>query len=310
MAQRWLAATDITDSLSVLDSKRPRPTSNARHGECSGAARNLDTLVHVIKGALIELLPARTVRVARRVRSTVRRALRLPDGSVVAPTRARVAKRYLRGTGIEIGALHFPTKMPPGAKARYVDRMSERDLRAQYPELRTHTFVHVDTIEDGERLASLPAGSVDFIVANHVIEHCLDPIGTLENWTRVIRPGGILFMAVPHRELTFDRDRAPTTWAHLALDRTDGGASSHWAHLLEWASLVERVADPTSRARTLQEQRYSIHCHVWTDAEFRDFLERCRTEAGVDLSIVDVVPNEHEYIVVARTSPRLPQAAS
>lgn len=67
----------------------------------------------------------------------------------------------------------------------------------------------------------------------------------------MIRPGGILFMAVPHRNLTFDRDRPPTGWAHLVSDRADGGAGTHWAHLLEWASLVEHVADPSARAQTL-----------------------------------------------------------
>lgn len=240
----------------------------------------------------------RLARAVRRLGGRLRSALGWPNS--VGRARERVAALYLRGDGIEIGALHLPVKMPRGVTVRYVDRMGERDLRVQYPELRRHSLVHVDIIDDGELLSSLPDRSVDFIVANHMIEHCLDPIGTLKNWARVIRPAGVLYMAVPHRKLTFDRDRAPTPWDHLLGDHADGGAASSWAHLIEWATLVERAADPVARAQTLRDQQYSIHYHVWTDVEFRDFMERSRSQGGVNLSILDIVINQNEYIVVAQ----------
>ena len=46
-----------------------------------------------------------------------------------------IAKKYIAGNGIEIGALHKPLKVPESAKVKYVDRMSTSSLRKQYPEL-------------------------------------------------------------------------------------------------------------------------------------------------------------------------------
>ncbi len=62
-------------------------------------------------------------------------------------------------------------------------------------------------IDDGEHLASIGDESVDFVVANHFIEHCRDPIGALTTLLRVVRPGGVVFMAVPDKRQTFDRAR-------------------------------------------------------------------------------------------------------
>ena len=49
--------------------------------------------------------------------------------------RARIAREFLRGSGIEIGPLHSPLTIPPEARVRYVDRLSVEALRQQYPEL-------------------------------------------------------------------------------------------------------------------------------------------------------------------------------
>ena len=40
--------------------------------------------------------------------------------------------RFLRGTGIEIGALDFPLRVPPGAQVSYVDYLDGICLREAY----------------------------------------------------------------------------------------------------------------------------------------------------------------------------------
>ena len=45
--------------------------------------------------------------------------------------RSVIAKRFLKGEGIEIGALHHPLKLPTNASVKYVDRLSNSELRTQ-----------------------------------------------------------------------------------------------------------------------------------------------------------------------------------
>ena len=58
----------------------------------------------------------------------------------------------------------------------------------------------------------LSAGSLDFIVNSHVLEHVCDPIGKLLMWLKRNKNGGHLIMAIPEMTKTFDRDRTPSTW--------------------------------------------------------------------------------------------------
>src|SRR5947209_3771329 len=102
--------------------------------------------------------------------------------------RVDVARAYLRGRGLEIGALHRPLRLPAAARVTYVDRLPEAELRRQYPELNRHTLVPVGVVDEAETLATVPDGSQDFVVANHFLEHCQNPIGTLKTFVRVLRP--------------------------------------------------------------------------------------------------------------------------
>jgi SAM-dependent methyltransferase len=216
--------------------------------------------------------------------------------------RRRLAARHLRGRGLEIGALHMPLELPANASVRYVDRFGVPEARAHYPELSDYELVRPDLIDDGERLASVADMSVDFVIANHMIEHCEDPIGTLANHVRVLRSGGSLYMAVPDCRMTFDRDRAVTPLAHIVRDHQDGPARSRRIHYEEWARLVEKVApgEVQPRAAELEGQRYSIHFHVWTPAAFLELLVYCRTVPRLPLEIDALQPNGQEFIAILR----------
>ena len=81
--------------------------------------------------------------------------------------RKSLAKRFIRGCGIEIGALHNPLWVPPRSRVTYVDRMDENDLRRHYPELNDLPLVKVNIVDDGEKLTAFEPNSQDFIIANH-----------------------------------------------------------------------------------------------------------------------------------------------
>lgn len=63
--------------------------------------------------------------------------------------------------------------------------------------------------------------SVDAVLNSHVLEHCFDPIKTIAEWMRVLKPGGLIFMIIPHKERTFDHARPITTMSEL-VNRTHG----------------------------------------------------------------------------------------
>jgi len=130
------------------------------------------------------------------------RLLADPDLKTV---REDLAARYLRGDGLELGALNLPLRLPAGARVRYVDRKAVPE--EDWPEMAGQGFAPVDVVDDAQTLATVPDGSQDFVVANHVLEHLEDPIAALEAFARVLRPGGVAYIALPEHERTFDAPR-------------------------------------------------------------------------------------------------------
>jgi SAM-dependent methyltransferase len=216
--------------------------------------------------------------------------------------RRRLARRFLRGSGLEIGALDRPLRTSSRATVRYVDRMDAAGLRRHYPELAGRPLVAVHIVDDGERLATQADASVDFIIANHFIEHTQDPLGTLENHLRVLRPGGVIYLAVPDRRRTFDIDRPATPLEHLIRDHRDGPAWSRKGHQEEWARFVDRVPEDEVAAKVerLEREDYSIHFHVWQPSEFNELLEYARGEGGLAFVVEELKSNDLEFIVVLR----------
>jgi len=216
--------------------------------------------------------------------------------------RAAIARRFLRGDGIEIGALHQPLPTPRGARVRYVDRLSGRELRAHYPELAGERLVEPDVLDDGERLARFADASLDFVIANHFLEHCQDPIGALRSFARTLRPGGVLFLAVPDKRHSFDRERPVTPLEHLWRDHREGPGWSRRAHYEEWVRVVHRVEDEAwalNRVEHLMASGYSIHFHVWTQRELLELLTSLTREPGFELELELFVAGE-EHVAVLR----------
>jgi SAM-dependent methyltransferase len=244
---------------------------------------------------VLSLLPA---GVARRVRSLQSAVFH----DRVVSARTRIANRYISGEGIEIGALHNPLPLPRSARVRYVDRLSVSQLRAHYPELEQQPLVPVDILDDGEQLARIPDSSLDFVVANHFLEHTQDPVGTLLNSFRVLRTGGVLYLAVPDKRHTFDADRPVTPLEHLLRDFGEGPDASRRGHFEEWARLVDRVPedDVPRRAQQLMEQDYSIHFHVWTQQEALELLTAVRARLDLDFDIELMERIESEVVFVLR----------
>jgi predicted SAM-dependent methyltransferase len=223
--------------------------------------------------------------------------------------RKTIAETYLRGHGIEIGALHQPVTVPESVQVMYIDRMPTPDIRKQYPELDNHDIVDVDLVDDGEQLSSIRDESQDFVIANHFIEHCQDPIRTMFNLLRVLKQDGILYLAVPDKRYTYDKDRDVTPLEHLVRDHKEGPAWSHRQHFEEWVRQVNKVEDDQeveASIADLMRMDYSIHYHVWTQAEFFEFLTMLRKSFGLQFDIETFLKHDLEMIFILRkTGPTL-----
>ena len=66
-------------------------------------------------------------------------------------------------------------------------RFDPRWACARYPELAQFDLVPVDIVDDGETLSSLEDSQLDFIIANHMLEHTENPLGAIRNHLRKIR---------------------------------------------------------------------------------------------------------------------------
>ncbi|HSF56769.1 MAG TPA: glycosyltransferase, partial [Candidatus Binatia bacterium] len=61
--------------------------------------------------------------------------------------------------------------------------------------------------------------SEDFVISSHVVEHLPNLIGAFEEWNRVVRDGGYIFMIVPRKgALAADENRELTSLSHFIED--------------------------------------------------------------------------------------------
>ncbi len=210
------------------------------------------------------------------------------------------ARKFLHGSGIEIGALQRALKLPKNCRVRYVDRMDLKGLLHHYPELKGLPLQPPDLIDDGEKLSRIADGSQDFVVANHFFEHCENPIQTLSNLLRVIRPEGVLFMAVPDKRYTFDFDRPMTDYSILKQTYETGNRPDREYLFREWVTYVQGKtgSEVSVGAAELMAQEYSIHYNVWSVDELVQFLMNARSDYRLPFRLASLACSENEAILI------------
>jgi len=211
---------------------------------------------------------------------------------------------WLRGEGIEVGALNLPLGVHRDARVRYVDRLTVGQQRSQYPELAEEKLAPVDVIGNAEDLHAFADGSLDFVIANHLLEHLEDPIAGLLEFERVLKNGGIVYLGLPDQRRTFDRERELTSIEHLLRDHEEGGLASRREHYLDWAKHVAHVqpGELDGYVESSMSDEYSIHFHCWRPDTFLDFFVAVRQKFELDFEMVAFAPPEtdddFEFIVV------------
>lgn len=240
----------------------------------------------------------------------------------VLSKRKSLARAYLRGEGLEIGALAHPLQVKPGVKVRYVDKLTRAEALQVLPDLDARKVVEPDLIEDGFQLASVEDSSQDFIIANHVLEHTPNPVGALVQWSRVLRSNGILYLSVPLAAMCFDAGRPITPIQHFfedhdIYDRNDQEAIQlkNKAHFIEWVTISEpnifagqrKVFSIPSREeidRRFTQERVTmfneLHFHSFSKESFRAFLVEFSRQVNPRIGLVRLENNFTEVIAILR----------
>lgn len=235
------------------------------------------------------------IRVKKSVRQIVNFIFRLD--------RDFIAKMYLRGNGIEIGALDYPLKVPKSARVEYVDRLPLSELKNVYPPERSRNFVPVDVVDDGEQLKNIPDTSQDFVIASHFFEHCPNPVLAFQNMFRVLREDGIMYLTVPDKRYTFDKERPLTTLEHLINDYNEGPEGSEEQHLKEFVDFVRKPQNEVEREREIakvRENKAGVHYHVWTQSELFELFMALKKKFNLNFDVELFYFNKIEVIFVLR----------
>jgi SAM-dependent methyltransferase len=125
-------------------------------------------------------------------------------------------------------------------------------------------------VAEASDLSPIGDGVYDFLLASHVLEHVANPLRALEEWRRVLRPGGAMLVIVPDRRGTFDHRRAPTAFEHIAEDFRNHTPETDLTHLEEILALHDLALDPGAgsalqfRERCLKNAEVrALHHHVF-----------------------------------------------
>jgi len=222
--------------------------------------------------------------------------------------RKKISSRFMKGIGVEIGALHRPYPQSGNCQTLGVDLYDREKLMSIYPELLHEKIRIPDVIADGENLRAFRDCSLDFVVASHVVEHLRNPIGAIDSWTRSLKDEGYLILVIPHKNFTFDKDRSITPISHLADDAEHPSNERDFNHYREYAEFVQKQTGENIEieARRLRDSSFSIHMHVFDNQSWRAFLSTLQGRFKVPLTVaefLDLGKEQGEIIAVVKKQP-------
>lgn len=133
------------------------------------------------------------------------------------------------GRGLEIGPSYNPLlPKSEGFDVQTVDYTDQAGLVAKYdgnPHVDRARIERVDHVLDGSKTLADAIGrhgTFDYIVASHVIEHTPDMLGFLQSCDALLKPDGVLLLAVPDKRHCFDALQPLTSTGAVLQANLDG----------------------------------------------------------------------------------------
>jgi len=235
--------------------------------------------------------------------------------------RKEKSKKFIQGSGLEIGALNKPLPVNEEVDVKYVDLFTKYENEKMYPEIYPREFVKTDYVGDGFLLSSINDASQDFVIANHIFEHSPNPILALKNWSRVLKKDGIVFIVVPRVDRCFDNGRSITSYKHMAND--------YWAykkgskeeilnrnkrHLMEWKCFSEQnmlkeqsreykkpsLSEIKKFVKNYEGEVVDIHFHTFNHHSIKGIFDNIICNFDKTLKIEETTKRLLEVIIVLK----------
>lgn len=230
--------------------------------------------------------------------------------------------------GIEIGPGHAPLcPKRDGWNVLTLDVFDTDELRRRAAD--PATIEPVDLVGAAHDLAVMaPPGDFDFIVSSHNFEHLPDPVRFLRAAEDVLRPGGVVSMAVPDHRRCFDTFRPASTLGDILeafVERRDRPTPRQVFDSATMFAAGAGVVSPSTPVASLGLERdigdawrewlgglkgyKDAHCWLFTPARCELILRDLRYLGLTGLEVISVSPTvSHEFFIHLR-KPVQPGAA-
>jgi SAM-dependent methyltransferase len=228
---------------------------------------------------------------------------------------------------LEIGAFDYPTYTKERIDISFMDWFAPEEhfaAHATAPE-RAKNAIAVDYVIKNKNFSHQISKKFDLVIANHVVEHIADLIRWLQNISSVLNPNGYLFLAVPHKEYTFDKIRQLTSLAEILRSYEEDlqsptlfqvfdhlyyyrpiRANQIWDGDFQDLLKQKRFANAKAameKARTeIAKNGYvDIHCNVFNHQSFLELCDELYASQYIDLKLhnsQDIEPPDNEFYVI------------
>ncbi len=205
------------------------------------------------------------------------------------------------GIGLEIGASYNPVApKKAGYRVEVLDHADQNTLRQKYADFKVdlNNIEEVDYVWTGEPLDQLTGKKdyYDWIIASHVIEHTPDLVSFLQQCETMLKPRGLLCLALPDHRYCFDFFRPISTpgdviqaylekrrrhslgaiWDHCSMITQKGGTVA-WsrAHSGDYTLIYPSLTEAQQQIALAQNGPEHIDVHSWcfTPSSFKLILQ-------------------------------------
>lgn len=214
-------------------------------------------------------------------------------------------ERFVKKTGIEIGG---PTKLFCNIydKCLVCDNVNF-SASTVWAENNTGDFEYGNKvlgrniIADATDLHLIENEKYDFVLSSNNLEHIANPIKALEEFSRIVKKGGIIIVLAPRKERCFDHNREYTSFDHLLEDYKNNILEDDLTHLPEIIEKHDYSMDPAcggkenfmERAKKNFENR-CLHHHVFDEG----CLRKAFTYVG--LEVIEFSPVSDNWLIIGK----------